>query len=84
MIYVRVELWRGGDPHRRVLLGEARISNVSRLGRQATRGHYLVELTDKAGRNWRACSIKDFPRKRLLAWDLLYRALRQAVGGRNP
>lgn len=28
--------------------------------------------------------IEGFPRKRLLAWDLLYRVLHQAFGERNP
>lgn len=47
------------------------------------RGNYRVELRDAANRVWKTCHIKDFPRKRLLAWDLLYRVLRKLIGDRN-
>ena len=40
-----------------------------------TQGSYRIELCDAAGRKWRCGIIAGFPRKRLLAWDLLYRAL---------
>lgn len=48
-----------------------------------TRGNYRVELLDAAGRPWKSGTVEDFPRKRLLAWDLLYRALGKCVGSRN-
>ena len=48
-----------------------------------TRGNYVVVLRDAAGREWRRGTVADFPRKRLLAWDLLYRALEELVGKRN-
>jgi hypothetical protein len=48
-----------------------------------TRGNYRVELQDAAGRRWKGGTVDDFPRKRLLAWDLLYRALENLVGKRN-
>lgn len=48
-----------------------------------TRGHYRVELRDAVGRLWKTGNIQDFPRKRLLAWDLLYRALEELVGDRS-
>jgi hypothetical protein len=49
-----------------------------------TRGNYRIDLRDAAGRPWRAGTLEGFPRKRLLAWDLLYRALEKLVGSRNP
>lgn len=48
-----------------------------------TQGNYRIELRDAAGRRWRTGHIEGFPRKRLLAWDLLYRALRELIGNRN-
>jgi len=47
-------------------------------------GDYRIELRDAAGRKWKSGAVIGFPRKRLLAWDLLYRALRKLVGDRNP
>lgn len=48
-----------------------------------TRGSYRVDLRDAAGRPWKSGTVIGFPRKRLLAWDLLYRALENLVGKRN-
>ena len=48
-----------------------------------TQGNYRIELQDAAGRKWKTGNIDGFPRKRLLAWDLLYRALEKLVGNRN-
>ena len=36
-----------------------------------TQGNYRIELRDAAGREWKSTSLEDFPRQRLLAWDLL-------------
>ena len=49
-----------------------------------TRGNYRIDLRDAAGRPWKTGTVEGFPRKRLLAWDLLYRALEKLVGKRNP
>ncbi|MEN6367624.1 MAG: hypothetical protein ABFC88_12490 [Thermoguttaceae bacterium] len=49
-----------------------------------TQGNYIAVLRDASGREWRRVELTRFPRKRLLAWDLLYRALQKAVGDRNP
>jgi len=48
-----------------------------------TQGNYRIELRDAAGRKWKSGHIEEFPRKRLLTWDLLYRALEKLVGARN-
>jgi hypothetical protein len=47
-----------------------------------TQGNYRVELQDAAGRKWKSGHIEGFPRKRLIAWDLLYRCLEKLVGKR--
>jgi hypothetical protein len=49
-----------------------------------TQGNYRLELRDAAGRVWKTGHVEGFPRKRLLAWDLLYRVLEKLVGKRNP
>ena len=46
-------------------------------------GDYRVELRDAIGRRWRTGSVEGFPRKRLLAWDLLARALYNILKSRN-
>ena len=48
-----------------------------------SQGNYRIELRDAAGRMWKTGHIEGFPRKRLLAWDLLCRALEKLVGSRN-
>jgi hypothetical protein len=48
-----------------------------------TQGNYRIELQDAAGRLWKTGHLEGFPRKRLLAWDLLYRTLEKLVGNRN-
>ena len=49
----------------------------------STQGNYRIELRDAAGRVWKRGHIEGFPRKRLLAWDLFYRALEKLVGERH-
>lgn len=82
MIRVTIELIPFGreDHPRRQVLASGKIANV---GGTDADGKYIVELYDKAGRLWKAGHVNHFPRKRLLAWDLLYRALRSAIGDRN-
>lgn len=50
-----------------------------------TSGNYVVKLSKRGKPNqiWKEGSVKGFPRKRLLMWDLLYRALKDVVGHRN-
>jgi hypothetical protein len=48
-----------------------------------THGVYHVELRDTLGRRWRTGSVEGFPRKRLLAWDLLARALHGILKSRK-
>lgn len=87
MIYVRVEMWPGGDKGKARLLGEATIANVG--GSEAV-GDYRVELmkSPEYARTpgvWSRGRVEGFPRKskQLGPWDLLYRALRATVGSRN-
>ncbi len=69
----------GGDPRKAELLYEGRIT-LLKMNRAKTQGTYQIELDDKSGRGWKQGIIKDFPRKRLIAWDLLQRCLNAALG----
>jgi hypothetical protein len=90
VIAIRVELWPGGDQKRARLLALGTIENT---GGTAARGAYKALLygataagVTKALLNrapFRAVGVENFPRKRLCAWDLLFRVLRAAVGERN-
>lgn len=83
MVVVTVELWPGGDPTRKRHLGTAWIANDGTGDRRT--GNYWVKLFSrgKRPRLWKEGIVRGFPRKDLLAWDLVYRALRNIVGSRN-
>ena len=86
MIKVTVELISALDGSKKHL-GTAHISNTGEFGRDNPRGNYKVELftggKGKRTRLWKSRRVEGFQRKKLLAWDLLYRALNCTVGGRN-
>jgi hypothetical protein len=82
MIVVTVELWKKGDPERREVLGVARISNDA-SGSKA-RGNYDAVFMGKRNRVISTGRVFGFPRARLLAWDLVFRALRACFESRNP
>ena len=48
-----------------------------------SQGSYRVDLRDARGRPWKTGTVTGFPRTRLLAWDLLARALYSVLGKRN-
>lgn len=69
-------------------LGEAVIYNDG-TGSDSL-GNYVAEFGKKGqtfqqahSRPWKFAEVKGFPRKRLLAWDLLQRALTAALGDRK-
>lgn len=91
MIFIRVEIWPHGNQDAKRTLGEAIIHNTG--DGTSTRGTYAYILSRRGGfkeRRHRGISmadvgnvlkrgiITDFPRKKLLAWDLLLRALQKA------
>lgn len=82
MIRVTVELipkGKGEPKH----LGTAEIWNLG--DGSPARGNYKYVLSQRGRPNveFRSGLITDFPRKRFLMWDLLYRILWHAVGDRN-
>lgn len=84
MIRVTVELIPARNPKAIELMGTAIIANDGEG--TPTSGNYTVTLFQRGfpGIVWRRGRVRDFPRKRLLAWDLLYRALKEIVAERNP
>jgi hypothetical protein len=82
VVVITVELWRKGDPNNKIELGSARITNTG--GGTETKGNYIAAIFGKRGRHMETVSIAGFPRKRLMAWDLIFRALRAAFEQRNP
>ena len=82
MIRVTVELLSGGfGPAEHI--GTAYITNDG-TGTK-TSGNYDVWLSQR-GRpswTWREGEVQGFRRKKMLAWDLLYLALKACVGDRN-
>lgn len=81
MLRITIELVPLGMESRAKVIATGTIANTG-TGTLA-RGDYRIELRDAAGRKWKSGHIEGFPRTRLLAWDLLYRALRKLVGTRN-
>lgn len=84
MLVVRIELW-SARTGKKTELGAMVISNT---GGTAARGDYEVRVARtferlRKGKLWRTGEVKDFPRRSLLAWDLLLRALLSTVGDRN-
>ncbi len=81
MLRVTIELVPLGIESRAKVIATGTIANTG-TGTPAS-GDYRIELCDAAGRRWKSGHVEGFPRKRLLAWDLLYRALEKMVGNRN-
>jgi hypothetical protein len=81
MLRVTIELVPWGIESRAKVIATGTIANTG-TG-TPTSGDYRIELRDAAGRKWKSGSVTGFPRKRLLAWHLLYRALEKLLGNRN-
>jgi len=79
MIRITVELLPHGDASRAKVLGTARIWNT--LQGTTTQGVYKTEFLGETGEVWRQGEVHEFPRQRLLAWDLLAQALNQVEAG---
>ena len=83
MIRITVEMVKWGDERLKRPLGVAEIWNDA-SGTKA-RGNYKFRICQagKQKRLWKEGELKNFPRERLNAWDLLFRILNVAVGARN-
>jgi len=83
MLVIKIELWPRGDEKEKKLLHVGWIGNVGTGTRTSGNYKYVLSQRNTPGRTLRKGFINGFPRKRLSAWDLLYRCLREAVGDRN-
>ena len=85
MLRVTIDLLPSGDESRKRTLGVVEIAND--LTGDIEFGNYDVRLmkslVGKHTQTWKRGRVEGFPRERLGPYDLLYRALRATVGGRN-
>ena len=81
MLRITIELLPGGCEARKRTLATGTIANVGTGSR--SQGNYFADFLDAAGHPWKHCTVSGFPRKRLLAWDLLFRVLKTLVSQRN-
>ena len=83
MLRVTVELCPKRHTSNPELLGTAIIYND--LSGDLNSGNYSVAFYKRGSKKvlWKKSRVENFPRKKLLAWDLLYRALDAIVGQRN-
>ncbi len=82
MIKITVELDSATSEERDAALGMATIS-LQETDKRGTAGGYRAVFRGKSGQVLRDITIEGFPRKQLLAWDLLTRCLDEAFGERN-
>lgn len=85
MIRVTVELVSAIDPSRSRLLGVALVANDGTGTNE--RGNYSASFSKwapKERETWKRGRVVGFDRIGRGAWDLLFLALRDAVGNRNP
>lgn len=85
MIRVTLMLRSANGAHRDKRLGVATIFNDGTASDgtcDSSRGNYRYAVSG-VHRIIRRGEVKDFPRRRLLAWDLLCRVLDDAFGARN-
>jgi hypothetical protein len=83
VIVVTVEL-HSARTGKRTTLGRAVIMNDG-TGGAGPRGNYdAVFFRRGQNRALREVRVEGFPRRQLLVWDLLLRALRAGFGERNP
>lgn len=85
MIRVTVELIsaRTGEKSHLGTMLIANYGTASDGSGDASVGNYDATLLGKAHQRWRRARVTDFPRKRLLVWDLMFRVLKNVVGKRN-
>lgn len=83
MIEVSIKLFPLGDRNQEENLGVITIWND--LSGDTNNGNYKYKLTKRGNSQtqFRIGELKNFPRKKRLAYDLLYRVLEQEFGERN-
>lgn len=77
MIQITVELISARGPRHNKHLGRAEIANI---GGTAVRGHYRYRVYGKGGKKMHEGTLRNMPRKKTNAWDLLTLLLTQERG----
>lgn len=92
MIVIKIFMWPGGDENREVEIGRGYLTNqVKTTNATAGRlGDYDAQFRsgvygrpELLKRIWKTSTVSGFNRKTRSAWDLLYLALKDAIGYRN-
>lgn len=81
MLRVTIELVRFGNEADKHKLGVVEIANDASGNREI--GNYNYRLYGEDGKIFKSGRVEDFPRLCLNAFDLLFRALKDAIGVRN-
>jgi hypothetical protein len=81
MLKIIIELHPFGVEEEKRVIHTAFICNTGEGSREL--GEYRFQILNKKGKTWRKGRIKDFPRLKLNAWDLLYRCLNSVLSDRN-
>jgi hypothetical protein len=81
MLRIRVELHHAVT-RKVTTIGVAEITNDGTTGSTEI-GNYNYRLYLEDGKLWKSGRVEDFPRLCLNAFDLLFRALKDAIGVRN-
>ena len=84
MLKITIELISAADERWHREKWEAELFNTAKNPQHPARGDYILNIVRKGGGPiWKQGAVKNFPRQKLGPWDLLYRALKDAVGDRN-
>lgn len=80
MLVIRMEIWPQGNEQKKETVATATIINDG-SGDDRT-GNYDVTLYN-GKRRWKTSRVESFPRKKLIGWDILARALHDMLAKRN-
>ncbi len=83
MIRITVEMLPHGFERGKYHLGTAYITNDGTGDKNKASYTYRISRRGAPNSAWKKGIIKDFPKSRLLIWDLLFRVLKDAIGSRN-
>lgn len=82
MLRVTVEIIPFGREEAKRVIGVAEIVNDNTGGREI--GNYHAVVKNAMGENLHLVYVEGFPRLESNSWDLIYRVLKKAYGGRKP
>lgn len=86
MLRITIELVPKGDERRKhvVCIGEIHNDATSEDEHIGNYQCWFSKFAPRTHEVWKYADVKGFPRKLRGHWDLIYLALKDALGGRNP